>query len=280
MERLTIDRHQQLAQFLRSRRERILPEQLGIPQGGRRRTPGLRRSEVAMLAGMSVEWYTYLEQGRKIQVSAEVLESLARVLQLDKDERKHMFFLAHRQHPLEERQQAALMVPGLQHFLDQMEAAPSYIIDERMNVVAWNAAFRAAYGDYQLINERERNLVWVTFTSPTFRKLKGEHWEQAAWSCLAQFRAGYGRSTEDLWWSEQIKELSGISEEFNEMWKRQEVLYAPEGHKVIFHPIEGKMVFEYLAFRMDVSPELQIIINTPVKGTETDEKIRRLVAKG
>lgn len=98
---MSLDRHRELGRFLRSRRERLSPQEVGTPEGGRRRTPGLRRAEVAMLAGISPEWYTYLEQGRDIQVSAQVLESLARVLKLDADERKYLFLLAHRQYPVE-----------------------------------------------------------------------------------------------------------------------------------------------------------------------------------
>jgi PAS domain-containing protein len=279
MEHLNFDRHHELALFLRSRRERISPEEAGIPRGSRRRTPGLRRGEVAMLAGMSLEWYTYLEQGRDIQVSSEVLESLARVLHLDPHERRHVYTLAHRHDPPEARQPLASVSPTLKNFLDQLQATPAYVIDERMNVVAWNEAFSAVYGDYRLKNERERNLVWITFASPDFREMKGEHWEEAALHCLAQFRAGYGRHIEDAWWSEQITELSGVSPEFKEMWNRQEVLYAPEGHKLICHPVAGNMVFEYLAFQAVDSPELQVVLNTPVRGTDTSEKVKRLISK-
>lgn len=279
MEPLDFDRHHELAQFLRSRRERITPEDAGIPRGNRRRTPGLRRGEVAMLAGMSLEWYTYLEQGRDIQASSEVLESLARVLQLDNHERRHLYILASRQNPPEATPPLPSIHPNLQNVLDLLKSAPAYIIDERMNVVAWNQAFAAVYGDYQFLSERERNLVWITFTSSYFRQLKGDHWGKAALHCLAQFRAGYGRYIEDSWWSEQITELSKSSPEFTEMWKQQEVLYAPEGHKVIIHPIAGDMIFDYQAFQAVDSPNLQVVINTPVTNTETENKVKMLINK-
>lgn len=279
MEHLKFDRHRELAHFLRSRRERLLPENVGIPKGSRRRTPGLRRGEVAMLAGMSLEWYTYLEQGRDIQVSAEVLNSLSRVLKLDNNERRHLYTLAHRQYPSEEKRLQNSIKPSLQNVLDELISSPAYVIDERLNVIAWNKAFCAVYGDYQLMNERERNLVWITFTSSYFREIKGEHWEGSALRCLAQFRAGYGRNIEDTWWSEQILELSNISNEFKVMWQQQEVIYAPEGHKVICHPIAGSLVFEYLAFWAADSPELQIVINTPVSSTETAGKVKMLLSQ-
>lgn len=276
---MNLDRHHELASFLRSRREQISPEEAGIPRGRRRRTPGLRRGEVAMLAGMSLEWYTYLEQGRPIQVSSEVLGSLARVLKLSPDERRHLFTLAHLYDPSETKRPLISVSRAMQNLLDQLETTPAYILDKRMTVVAWNEAFTVVYGDYLGKSERQRNLVWITFASPDFRKLKGEHWEKAALHCLAQFRAGYGQNMEDGWWKEQIIELSMISPEFKEMWNRQEVLYAPDGHKVICHAIEGNMVFEYLSFQAIDSPELQMVLNMPAKSTDTAEKVKRLVRK-
>ncbi|MDP4097606.1 helix-turn-helix transcriptional regulator [Paenibacillus sp. P96] len=277
---LKVDRRQELAQFLRSRRERISPQHAGIMEGGRRRTPGLRRSEVAMLAGMSQDWYTYLEQGRDIQVSSEVLESLARVLQLNTNERKHLFLLAHRHFPVEEKSSEVRISATLQHFLDQMEIHPASVIDARLNIVGWNNAFRSVYGNYDELSERERNLVWITFTSDYFRQIKGEHWEEAALRCLAQFRAGYGRFVEDPWWSQQIAELSAISEEFKAMWQRQEVIYAPEGLKQLDHPVAGELTFHNLSFTANESPELQVVINMPFEGTDTAEKVRQLLATG
>jgi PAS domain-containing protein len=226
----------------------------------------------------SREWYTYLEQGRDIQVSTEVLDSLSRVLQLDKNERSHLYLLATRQYPPEEKRLQASIKPNLQNFLNELILTPAYVTDERLNVIAWNKAFCAVYGDYQLMNERERNLVWITFTSSYFREIKREHREESALRCLAQFRAGYGRYVEDTWWSEQILELSGISQEFKAMWQHQEVTYAPEGHKIIYHPTAGSMVFEYLAFSVADSSELQIVINTPVSGTETAERVKMLLS--
>jgi transcriptional regulator with XRE-family HTH domain len=232
-----------------------------------------------MLAGMSMDWYTYLEQGRDIQVSSEVLESLARVLQLNANERKHLFLLAHRHFPMEEKSTELRISSTLQIFLDQMELHPASVIDARLNVVGWNNAFRAVYGNYESFSGRERNLLWITFSSEYFRRIKGDHWEEAALRCLAQFRAGYGRFVEDPWWSEQIAELSGISREFKEMWQRQEVIYAPQGLKILYHPVAGKLTFDNLSFTADDSPELQVVINMPHGGTDTAEKVQRLLSE-
>lgn len=277
MERLKFDRHHELAEFLRNRRSRISPEQAGFPQGSRRRTPGLRRGEVAMLAGVSLEWYTYLEQGRDINVSVQVLEGLARALQLDSNERKHLFLLAHRQQPPEDIIPQAAISPNLRKFLNHLGTTPACVIDVRMNIVAWNKAFCAVFGNYELMSERERNLVWSTFTSSYFRELKGEQWMEHALHCLAQFRAGYGRYIEDPWWAEQISELNSVSQDFREMWLRHDVLNAPEGQKIIHHPALGKLAFEHISFMAVDSPDLQILINTPIETFETAEKIKQFL---
>src|SRR6476620_7286113 len=133
---LELDRHQELAEFLRSCRDRLTPEQVGLSRGLRRRTPGLRREEVALLAGVSPEWYTWLEQGRDMTVSVQLLESLARVLQLDADERAHLFFLALRQPPPLETFSPPVISSILQQFLDQLGTIPACVVDTRLNVVA------------------------------------------------------------------------------------------------------------------------------------------------
>src|SRR5450432_1935558 len=141
MTQVDLDRHHELAAFLRNRRARLSPEQVGLPSGTRRRTPGLRRGEVAMLAGVSPEWYTWLEQGRDIHVSGQVLESLARALQLDTNERSHLFVLALRQPPPVETFSPPTISPILQQFLNQLGTTPACVVDARLNVVAWNTAF-------------------------------------------------------------------------------------------------------------------------------------------
>src|SRR5690348_4827239 len=167
MKQLELDRHHELTAFLQSRRARISPEQVGLPRGTRRRTPGLRRGEVALLAGVTPEWYTWLEQGRDIHVSVQLLESLACVLQLDANERVHLFLLALRQPPPVEAFSPSTISPTLQQFLNQLGTIPASVVDSRLNVVAWNAACRVVFGDFATMSERERNLIWRLFTLPT-----------------------------------------------------------------------------------------------------------------
>src|SRR5919109_552367 len=160
-------RLQELGDFLRTRRARLTPEDVGLPRGSRRRAPGLRRAEVAQLAGVSVDWYTWLEQGRPITVSTQVLESLVQALHLNANEREHLFFLAHQQPPPARAMELETVSPTLQHFLDHQGFSPAFVLGRRWDVVAWNEAARVVFGDYGQMTSRERNAVWRLFTSTT-----------------------------------------------------------------------------------------------------------------
>jgi transcriptional regulator with XRE-family HTH domain len=276
MNQLETDRHHELAEFLRSRRARILPEQVGLPRGLRRRTPGLRRAEVALLAGVTPEWYTWLEQGRDIHVSAHVLECLARVLQMDANERAHLFLLALRQPPPVETFSPSTISPTLQQFLNGLGTSPACVVDPRLNVVAWNAASRVVFGDFATRTSRERNLIWLLCTAPL--RQANEEWEELARVYLAQFRAGYGRFINDPWWATQIAELSQVSSEFRELWARHDVLNVSEGRKTIHHPLAGELTFDFLFLQTVDSGDLRLLIHTPRSYSGTAEKIERLLA--
>jgi transcriptional regulator with XRE-family HTH domain len=275
---LETDRRHELAAFLRNRRARILPEQVGLPAETRRRTPGLRRGEVALLAGVTPEWYSRLEQGRDIHVSVQLLESLARVLQLDADERTHLFLLALNQPPPVETFTPMTITPTIQQFLQQLRTTPACVIDARLNVLEWNTAFQATIGGYSaIVSERERNMIWRLFASPFLRK-EGEEWEKLARVFLAQFRAGYGRFINDPWWSTQITELSRISPAFRELWACHDVLNRPEGWKSIHHPLVGELILDFFLLQVDDSCDLRLLIYSPRSNSGTTEKIERLLA--
>ena len=276
MNQLELDRHHELAAFLRSRRARLSPEQVGLPRGTRRRTPGLRREEVAMLAGVSPEWYTWLEQGRDIHVSVQVLERLARVLQLDVNERAHVFLLALSQPPPVETFSPPTVSPTLQQFLNQLGTTPACAVDARLNVVAQNVAHCAVFGDYATSSERERNLIWRLFTSPA--RQRNEEWEELARVYLAQFRAEYGRFINDPWWAKQIAELSEISPRFRELWACHDVLNVSEGRKTMHHPLAGELTFDFLWLQTVDSRDLRLLIHTPRRNSGTADKIERLLA--
>jgi transcriptional regulator with XRE-family HTH domain len=277
MNQLELDRHHELAAFLRNRRARILPEQVGLPRGQRRRTPGLRRGEVALLAGVTPEWYSRLEQGRDIHVSVQLLESLTNVLQLDADERTHLFLLALRQPPPVETFSPMTINPTFQQFLQQLGTTPACVVDARLNVVEWNTAFCAVFGDFAMLSERERNMIWRLFTLPLSRK-ESEEWEKLARVFLAQFRAGYGRFVNDPWWGTQIAELSRISPAFRELWARHDVLNRPEGWKSIHHPLVGELTLDFFLLQTVASEHLRLLIYSPRSNSGTAEKIERLLA--
>jgi len=278
MNQLELDRHHELAAFLRSRRARLSPEQVGLPRGLRRRTPGLRRAEVALLAGVSPEWYTRLEQGRDIHVSVQVLESLARVLLLDANERAHLFLLALRQPPPVETFLPTPISPTFQQFLTQLGAIPACVVDPRSTVVAWNTAFCVVFGDYATLSERERNSLWRLFTLPTPQR--SEEWKELTRGVLAQFRAEYGRFIEDPWWAKQIAELSRISPEFRELWARHDLRGVPEGRKSMHHPLVGELTFDFRLLQTDASEHLRLMMYTPRSHSGTAEKIERLLVAG
>ena len=277
MNQLELDRHHELATFLRSRRARILPEQVGLPRGTRRRTPGLRRGEVALLAGITPEWYSRLEQGRDIHVSVQLLESLARVLQLDTNERTHLFLLALKQPPPIEAFSPMTISPTLQQFLRQLGTTPACVVDPRLNVVAWNTAFCVVFGDYATLSERERNVIWRLFTLPMPRQ-GSQKWEEHARMSLAQFRAAYGRFINDPWWATQIAELSRISPEFRELWASHDILHGSEGCKSLHHPLVGELTFDFLSLQTVDSSDLQVMMYIPRSKSGTAEKVEQLLA--
>jgi transcriptional regulator with XRE-family HTH domain len=236
----------------------------------------LRREEVAMLAGVSPEWYTWLEQGRDINVSVQVLENLARALQLDANERAHLFLLALGQLPPVETFALPTVSPTLQYFLNQLGTTPACVLDPRMNIVAWNAAHCVVFGDFAAMPERERNMIWRLFTSPSPPR-GSEAWEDIARVYLAQFRAEYARFINDPWWAEEIAELSRVSPEFRELWARHDVVNLSEGRKTMHHPLAGELSFDFLFLHTVDSSDLRLLIHAPSSGTESAEKIGRLL---
>lgn len=273
-EQAELGRLRELADFLRTRRARMSPRQAGLPEDGRRRTPGLRRSEVAQLSGMSVDWYTWLEQARPIQVSTQVLESLSRALRLDANERKHLYLLALRQLPADSLQRESQVSERLQKFLDQQGIYPAVVYDPRLTIVGWNESACKVYGDYPKMSERQRNSVWRMFTDPYFREALREGWEGKVRLRLAQFRANYGLFAGDPWWTEFIEELSEASPEFREWWPQHDVLESSEGSKRLYHPVAGELAFDHISLRPADAPDLSVTVHIPLG--DTDARMRAL----
>jgi transcriptional regulator with XRE-family HTH domain len=268
----------ELGDFLRTRRARMAPEDIGLPRGSRRRAPGLRRAEVAQLAGVSVDWYTWLEQGRPITASTQVLERIVQALHLNVNEREHLFFLAHQQPPPEMAVETENVSITLQHFLDHQYLSPAFVLGRRWDVIAWNQAARAVFGDFGQMTTFERNSVWRIFTSPNHRRMLVD-WEKHARRVLAQFRATCGRYPGDPRLAELIQDLMLRSPEFRAWWPDHEVLGTPEGRKTFNHPQAGTLMFEHLTFQVFDVPDLKVNVYTPLNEADTPAKLSQLLAE-
>jgi transcriptional regulator with XRE-family HTH domain len=269
-------RRQELSNFLRTRRARVRPADAGLAEGPRRRTPGLRREEVAQLAGVSATWYTWLEQKRPIKVSAAVLESLSRVLKLDETERMQLFQLALRQPLIAASPSRHQISPLIQRLIDQMEGMAAFIIGSRWDVLAWNRAARAFFCDFVSIPAAERNLVWLVFTNPLVRGLMVD-WPTRARDVLARFRGDYGRHAGDADFVELVERLKSRSPEFALWWPRHDVHPQSEGRKQYRHASTGRMLAEHFTFSMTDNPELRLTIFAPVAEENSMRKFRRLL---
>ncbi len=269
-------RRRELTDFLRTRRDRLTPTDVGLPNGSRRRTLGLRREEVAMLANVSTTWYTFLEQGRNIRVSKQVLESIAQALQLGPEERTHLFMLALQQAPPKEFVQQEVVSPTLQLVLDQFDAVgPAYITGSRWDILAWNQSACRLLGDFDAISTRERNFIWFFFTNTAHRRMLID-WEDHAQLIVSKFRGTYSRYLGDEKLTKLIEDLQRVSAEFREWWSRHDVYGKNEGRKEYKHPTLGRLVFEYTVFQPEGSPDLRFVMYTPSPEADTLEKFQRL----
>ena len=267
------ERRQALADFLRQRRARLSPAEVGLPPGMRRRTPGLRREEVAQLANMGTSWYVWLEQGRDVHPSAQVLESLAQALRLTLNERRHLFLLAGQPLPphasfLEERTS-----PELQQVLDDLNPTPAYAVGRRWDFLAWNKAADGLFAIAEASSPYAHNLVWRLFTSPTMRERP--NWEQVARGTLAEFRTASARYPGDRWFEELIEDLKRVSPEFRRWWPHHDVRSALDGHKAMEHPTLGHLEFEHITLQVLSNPDVRIMIYTPL--AETRAKLQRFL---
>lgn len=261
------ERRRVLADFLRKRRASLSPSEVGLPPGMRRRTPGLRREEVAQLANIGISWYVWLEQGRDVHPSAQVLESLAQALKLTPNERRHLFLLAGQPLPPPVSPVEESVSPALQQVLDDLNPAPAYVLGRRYDYLAWNKTADGLFSISQASSPYARNLVWRLFTSPTMRDLP--HWEQLARCTLAEFRTASARYPGDRWFEELIEDLKQVSPEFCQWWPHHDVRSTLDGHKVIEHPTLGCLEFEHLTLQVLSNPDIRIMIYTPNAATRT-----------
>lgn len=269
-------RRAELADFLRKRRESITPEEVGLPDGGRRRTPGLRREEVAMLSGVGTTWYTWLEQGRDVRASLEVLEAIARALNLTPAERTHLILLGRGEDPPPCKSPAERVSPTLRRLIENLGPNPAFVLGRRWDYLAWNTAACALFGDFDGIPRAARNHVWLTFIDPSRREMFSD-WEKSARLLVAKFRADSARYLGDPEFEELIGALRHSSPEFCRAWKRHEVSGGGEGRKEVRHPVEGLLVFEHAVLKPQEAPDQRLVLYSPRPEHDTPEKLARLI---
>jgi transcriptional regulator with XRE-family HTH domain len=270
-------RRQELSNFLRTRRARISPTDAGLPAPQRRRTPGLRREEVAHLARISVTWYTWLEQKRPISVSVSTLDSLARVLKLDPIERTQLFQLALRQPVADSTFQRETVSPRFQRMLDHNAGMPAFVMGRRWDVLAWNQAARAFLFDFEQLPPDERNLVWLIFTNSALRSFIVD-WPTRARDVLARFRLDYGRHAGDAYFVELIERLNSVSPEFAQWWPRHDILPLTEGCSQYRHPLVGLILAEHMMFALADNPEVRVVAFLPATEANSLAKVQKVIA--
>jgi transcriptional regulator with XRE-family HTH domain len=264
-----------LGSYLKDRRARLDAAALGYA-GTRRRTPGLRREEVAQRAHISATWYTWLEQGRGGAPSSEVLDRIARALMLTEVEREHLFLLGLGRPPEPRYQLGAAVSPNLQRVLDAMPAAPAFVKTLTWDLVAWNRAAAAVF-DYDEARPEQRNILRRIFLDPQSRAAQLD-WESVARLVVSVFRADAARAGLAANADGLIRELRARSPEFDAFWQEdQDVRAFGEGVKRIRHPVAGLLAMEYSSFAVDGRPELSMIVYNPATEADAD-KVRALVA--
>ncbi|MGX1850984.1 helix-turn-helix transcriptional regulator [Streptomyces sp. NPDC055299] len=253
------DQRRQLAAFLRSRRERLTPDEVGLPRTARRRTPGLRREELALLAGMSATWYTYLEQGREIRASAQVLTALAEALRLDRHERAHLLQLAGHP-PAAETGEREPLTPEAAAVPLLLQPHPAYLIGGNYDVLSHNRAagelFPRLLGDEAA---RPANFVRWMFLEPVARDVVID-WEPEARGLLARLRTQAGRHPADPRYTRLIEELTEGSPQARAWWGQYEVQSRHSGHKRLRHPVHGPVEYAYTAFHLAEQPDQTLVI--------------------
>ncbi|MCT2590343.1 helix-turn-helix domain-containing protein [Streptomyces sp. N2-109] len=270
-------RRRELAAFLRSRRERIAPEQVGLPRGRRRRTPGLRREEVAHLSAVGVTWYTWLEQARDIQVSPQVLDALARALLLDPTERSHLFALAGAADPTPGKECSSPVSAPLRQMLEQLEPYPACVQNARYDVLAYNRTYGKLLCDLDALPYEDRNCLWLTFTNPEWRAALVDR-EQTLRLMTANFRAAMAGHVADPVWKALVKRLQSASEEFCEVWDRHEVVAPATKIKRFRHPQVGLLHCNPTRLWLGSGQGPRLGVYVP-HDEETRERMERLLAR-
>ncbi|TCV97702.1 helix-turn-helix protein [Luteibacter rhizovicinus] len=263
-----------LGDYLKNRRTKLDPASFGF-SGGRRRTAGLRREEVAQLANISTTWYTWLEQGRGGNPSADVLDRIAKALTLTEVEREHLFLLGLGRSPEVRYRGGDAITPRLQRLLDALAYSPAIVRTATWDVVAWNSAAAAVLTDYGSLPPEQRNVLRMIFCDPRVRAAQFD-WESVARFVVGAFRIDAARAGAAAEVQPLVDELCRSSPEFAAMWRDNDVRTYGEGVKHLRHPVLGKIALEYSAFAVDGRPDLQMIVYNPATPVD-QERIRSLI---
>lgn len=255
-----LNTYEQLGDFLRSRRERLTPEQVGLASLRRRRTPGLRREEVASLAGISVEWYVKLEQGRAVTPSSDTVDALAGALMLSEAERTHLRLLARG----EPRGTFVIeQVPAtLKRLVDSLPH-PAYVTGLRWDLLAWNEAAATLFGDLEHLADADRNILHFVLTNPKGRALFGEHWTEEAQRMVALFRATHDVRAADPAFIELVARIRPNCLEFETWWNAHDVAEPISGTKDLQHPTLGRLRYDYATLQANDDPRLKLVVYLP-----------------
>ncbi|KEF05919.1 MULTISPECIES: helix-turn-helix transcriptional regulator [Streptomyces] len=268
-------RRGELAAFLRSRRERITPEQVGLPRGPRRRTPGLRREEVAHLSAVGVTWYTWLEQARDIHVSPQVLDAVARALQMDRAERGHLFALAGAADPVRGTE-CAVVTQSMRQMLDQLAPFPAVVQNSRFDILAYNSTYGRLLCDLDALPEEDRNCMWLAFTNADWRASLVEL-DKTLCVMAAKFRASMAGHVAEPAWKALVARLEAASPEFREIWARQEVVRPVSHTKLFRHKEVGLLRLSATGLWTGPNHGPRMLTYTP-DDEESRERLERLQA--
>lgn len=254
-------RREELGKFLKARRARLSPEDFGMPGGPRQRTPGLRREEVALLAGVGITWYTWLEQGREINASTQVLDAVANTLRLDTAEREHMYMLAEATPLLAgaARGQAPAEVGEIVRSLDPL---PATLTNGRFDILVSNDAHEDLFWDWHSMPCIHKNTLWCCVTEPTARQ-KFPQYDQEVRYLVARLRVAYARHVGDPGWEEDIRRLRGMSREFADLWSRHEVADPEPRVRTFLHPVAGALTFTATELQVLAMPDARLTVYTP-----------------
>lgn len=266
-------RRHELAAFLRNRRERITPEEVGLPRGTRRRTPGLRREEVAQLSAVGVTWYTWLEQARDIQVSVQVLDALARTLRLDASERAHLFQLAEAVDPTPAASCTGV-TPALQEMLRALEPLPASVQNSRYDILAYNRTYARLLCDLDAVPPEDRNCMILVYTNPEWCR-SIVHLEETRRLMAAKLRASMAGHLAEPAWKMLVKRLAAESAEFRENWERYEVVNPGSRTKQFLNPYVGHLTLEHTDLFLNPGSGARMVTYVPADG-DSRERLERL----